>query len=167
MALALAGYRGSITLIDQGANQSIKEYDLREATVYADALTDLQTIAGLLAPTTDAAVRGYSLTTLYLESAFSLPTGGVQIENIAELVLNIAGQPLKSARAQIPAPADTIFQSSSGKGYNIVDPSGAVYAYVNGVWGPTGVAYISDGEQTPSLNPVRSGKRIHRASRNG
>jgi len=166
MALVLTGYRGSIKLMDQGANHSTKEYDLREQVVYADAFADLQTIAGLIAPITDAAVQMYSLTTMYVDDAFALPTGGVQIENIAELVLNIAGQPLKTARAQIPAPADAIFQASTGRGYNIVD-TGDVYAYVNGVWGPTGVAYISDGEQTPSLNPTRSGKRIHRASRNG
>jgi hypothetical protein len=167
MAIVLGGYSGIVTLVDQGANTVHKKYDLREPTVYADALADLQTIVGLLTPITDAVVRGYVVHAHYVEDTFAYPTGGTQIENLAEFVLRLDTDEYKTAIHTVPAPDDDIFINSAGPGYNTVDPTGDVYAYINGVFGPTGVAYISDGETTPTSGVILSGKRVHRASRKG
>lgn len=168
MALTLAGYSGQITLIDQGGNRAQKIYDLKSAT-FAEALADLQAILALLEPITDARVEGYTVNTNFREDAFSYPTGGTQVENIAELVLVLEAGIDKTAVHRIPAPSDGIFQASAGKGYNIVDINDAqLAAYIEGVFTTTdGVAYISDGETVQDLGSIRAGKRIHRASRKG
>lgn len=169
MAISLLGYKGVITLVDQGGNPAHKVYNLREPTVAADALADLVAIAALLDPITSANIRNYTLHTLYYEDAFGFPTGGVQIENIAELTVLLSAGLNKTAQIQIPAPVDGLFVASAGKGYNTVDiGDSALFAYVDGVYGETGgLAYISDGEMVADLAGIQSGKRVHRRSRKG
>lgn len=168
MALVASGFEGSITLVDTGGNRSRKEYSLRAAT-YTEALADLQAILALLMAITDAVVEKYRVVTVYSEDAFAYPTGNVQVENIAEVVLLLSTGVGKTATHQIPAPIAGIFQSAAGKGYNVVDVSDSgLFAYIDGTFSATdGVAYISDGETVTDLAAIQSGKRVHRASRRG
>lgn len=169
MALAFAGFVATVILKDQGGNTAVKEYELREATTHATALSDLSDIVALLDAITDAVVFGYDLRTVYREDNFAFPTGGVNVENIAEITALIEGGAGKTATIKIPAPNVGIFLGSAGKAYNNVDLSDtALFAYINGTYGDTaGLAYISDGETLQDSNPIQSGKRVHRASRTG
>lgn len=168
MALVLSGFTGVVTLVDQGGKVVRKEYELREAATYATALADLQTIVSLLDPITNAAIRGYSIRTEYEDDAFAFPTGGVEVENVAQLIVALETEN-KYEKIFIPAPIDGIFLASFGKGYDVVDVGdAALFAYVDGVYSTTdGVAYISDGETVKDLAAIQSGKRIHRASNLG
>jgi hypothetical protein len=170
MALVFSRYEGVIHLRDRGGNHAFKEYDLREATLHADALADLAAIVALLDPITNAAVQGYTVRTVYEEDAFAFPTGDSQVENIARVVALIDGAEVgKTVNIEIPAPVDGIFMGSAGKPYNIVDVGdSALFAYTDGVYATTGgLAYISDGETIADTNALVSGKRIHKKSKNG
>jgi len=170
MALVFSGFRGRVTLRDQGGNYAFKEYDLREATTHADALSDLSAIVALLDPITNAVIQGYSLSTIYEEDGFAFPTGGVQIENLARVTALLDSDEVgKTVTIEIPAPVDGIFMGSAGKSYNIVDVGdSALFAYTDGVYATTGgLAFISDGETIQDTNALVSGKRVHKKSNNG
>jgi|EndMetStandDraft_4_1072995.scaffolds.fasta_scaffold102740_3 hypothetical protein len=170
MALTFLKYAGVIHLRDRGGNHAFKEYDLREATTYADALTDMAAIVALLVPITNARVQDYYVKTVISEDAFAFPTGDSQVENVARIVALLDSDEVgKTVNIEVPAPVDGLFMGSAGKPYNIVDVGdSALFAYTDGVYATTGgLAYISDGETIADTNALVSGKRIHKKSNNG
>jgi hypothetical protein len=164
MALVTAGFVLRVVLIDNGGNTAVREYDL-VATTAANAATAAATILAALDAVTDAVVKSYTIGEVFVEDALSLPASGVQIENLAEIVLQITDDPLKKVVISIPAPVAGLFVGSSGPSANIVDVNdSALIAYAQ-TWEGVGEATISDGESITL--PIISGKRVHRASRKG
>ena len=166
MALVLSGYTGRIKLMDTGANVSWKEYELT-ATTFADALSDTQAILALLTPLTTANVERYSVNTVFAEDAWVWPQN-TQVENIAEITVVLAEGIGQTEQIQIPAPVAAMFQTTVGKGSNVVNIAYApLVAYVGIYESGTGYATISDGEFVAATNNIASGKRVHRKSRRG
>src|SRR5688572_26853416 len=124
MALVSSGFVLRVVLIDNGANQVTREYDLVAADMAA-AETATTAILAALDAVTDAVIKSYTVGEQYVEDALTLPASGVQVENIAEVVLQIVDDPLKKAVISIPAPVAGIFVATSGTGANIVDVNDA------------------------------------------
>jgi len=164
MALVANGFALNVTLTDQGGNDTSRTYDLNSADA-ATAALDAATVMAALGNVTDAKVKAYSIASKFIDNSFTLPTGGVQVENQAKIGLTISGLPNKRGYVTIPAPKDTIFVGASGAAYNQVDFADlSVIAFVD-LFSTGGVAYISDGETGTTVNPV--GKRIHVRSNKG
>lgn len=163
MALAAAGFKGTMSIVDNGRNNSTKTYDLTAATI-ADALTDMAAIVAAFVAVSDAAVVSYTVQSLFEEGSLTLPASGVQLEDIALLTASIVGQPLKSATISIPAPKPAIFLGTSDEAADIVDVNDVALDAYFSLFQLNGEAYVSDGESALAL---RTGRRIHRGSRRG
>lgn len=163
MALTFDRFELTVTLIDSGANQSTKTFALNTSD-YDDAILARDEILSALDAASDAKISGYRLSFVGVENAFSLPLGGVEIENQALLVFLLDGFANKAATFIIPAPNDGLFVSSTGKNRNVVDTSDAAIIAIRDLFTSSGVATISDGE---TVDIVQSGKRIHRRSSRG
>ena len=166
MALVSAGWELSVTLVDSGNDTSTKRYALQSATAAA-AATDAATIIAALDAISTATIRSYSLGEKFEEDAFTFPTL-TEIENQAEIVVRLATLN-KFATLYIPAPSASIFVAGSGDGFNIVDGTDTLVGNYLALFNSGAEAYLSDGEFiTPTVaNRFKSGKRIHKASKNG
>lgn len=167
MALASAGFKLVVSLIDAGRDQSNLTYDLVAAT-YADAVTASGTILGLLDAVTDGVVKSYSIIEKYVEGSLVLPAGTVEMENRAVITCQINANPLKTATVVIPAGVIGLYQSTTGAGHNLIDVNDAdLLAYLN-IWQVSGaLAQLSDGEYLDDTAVIVSGKRSHRSNSNG
>lgn len=180
MALASQGFQASIKLVDAGGNTSVLRPDIVAAD-FATALTNAQAVATAVAAVSDALVAGLTVSQKFAEDTDTYGAAGSEVENIAQIVtpLETAG---KYATFKIPAPADAIFVGTVGPDRNKVDTANAdVLTYIGlftdktgyaGTAGADAIALVSDGEKVKPNNAadapyIDSGKRIHRASRNG
>lgn len=167
MAITSDGFKGSITLVDNGNNQSTLQYDLVGAD-FAAALADMTAIVAALDPLTDAVVKTWTVGEKYSEKALTLPIGGVQVENVALVSVRITGHDDKYGQFRIPAPVAGLFSASSGDLANVVDPNDADLSTYGAIFGAGGHATISDGETIQGVSgQTTKGKRIHRGSRKG
>jgi hypothetical protein len=162
MAFVANGFFMSVTLVDNGNNQTVKTYDL-QGTDLTEATTNAGTILTNLALVTDATIKGYSIGSKFTNDSFTFPAAGVHIEDIALISLSITDDPTKSATIAIPAPKPGCFVATSGAGANVVENDAPVTAYWE-MFKPSAQAYLSDGE---TAEIFQSGKRIHRGSRRG
>jgi hypothetical protein len=164
MSFVAYGFTGYVTLLDNGGNETSKTYLLQAADAAA-AATAIAAIATALTAVTDATIVAYGSTERVVNDAVTYPSAGVQIENLALVDAAILDEPTKTATFTIPAPKIGIFVGSVGAPANVVDLTDTdLIAYANLFKITTGKAYISDGE---TLDFMKSGKRIHRKSRNG
>ena len=163
MAIAAAGFKGTLTVVDNGRNSTTKTYMLKSANIGA-AITDMADIVTAFAAVSDAAIVGYTVQALFEEGALALPASGVQLEDTALITCTIVGEPLKSASFSIPAPKPSIFVGLSEENANIVNTENAAVDAYFSVFQLNGQAYISDGE---SAQTMKKGRRVHRGSRNG
>jgi len=164
MAFVSSGFEMVLTLIDTGANTSTKRFDLTSAD-YTEALADAVEIRTRILAATDANVSGYMVCEKFYDDAFSLPLGGVEIENQAMFVYQLDGDPRKKATFFLPAPKSGVFVSTTGKNRNVVNTTATIVTDIRTIFdNVTGMATISDGE-TALL--IESGKRIHKRSSKG
>lgn len=163
MAFVSAGWRLSATLADNGGDTTTKTYELTSADA-AEAATDGAAVIAALGGVSDCEILSYYWYEQFVEETPLLPAAGVQIEDLALLTFELAGNPLKSATHTIPGPKQTIFQTSTGAGANIVDTADAAVVAYRSLFQANGECYISDGEVA---NVLREGRRIHRKSRRG
>lgn len=163
MAKVSTGFTLSVTLIDSGGNTAVREYALTAADAAA-AATASATIMAALDAVTDAEIKSYSIRETFIEDALVLPATA-EVENLAEIVLQIDGNPLKKANISIPAPNAGIFVGAVGPNRNTVDPGDTALVTYATIWVTGQQATLSDGEVIEL--PVLSGKRVHRASRRG
>ena len=163
MALTASGFKGTITIVDNGRNSTTKSYALTAATV-ADAVTDMAAIVAAFSAVSDAAIVSYTVQSLFEESALTLPASGVQLEDLALITCSIVGEPLKTASLTIPAPKPTIFLGLSEDAADIVDVNDAALDAYFSLFQLNGEATLSDGEAALT---IRTGRRIHRGSRKG
>lgn len=164
MALVSAGFEFTVVLEDNGGNTAAKVYDLTSADM-TEALADAAAIIPLLDAVTDATIRSYRVSQKFIEDAFVPPVAGVQVENLASIVLRVSGDPTKKVTHMIPAPNQGIFSGISGKAANEVDPTDVALNDYLSIFLTGQRATLSDGENI-SL-PLFAGKRIHRGSRKG
>lgn len=164
MALVSGGFELVVSLIDNGGNVSNKVYNLDSADAAA-AASDAGTVLTALQGVTQAVVKSYRVSQVFVEDNLVLPAGMVQVENIAEIVMQLTSSPLKKVAHAIPAPNPAIFVGTQGPSANIVDTDNTALVDYASIWLVSGPATISDGEKIEL--PILSGKRIHRASRRG
>ncbi len=179
MALASQGFQASIKLVDAGGNVATLRPDIVGAD-FATALANAQAVAAALAVISDALVAGLTVSQKFAEDTETYGAAGSEVENIAQIVtpLETAG---KYATFKVPAPADAIFVGTVGPDRNKVDTANTdLLTYIGLFTDKTGyttpgadaIALVSDGEKVKPNNTadvpyIDSGKRIHRASRNG
>ena len=163
MALVSNGFWLSVTLRDNGGNDTTRTYQLSAADATAAGADTVNILAALNA-VTDAVIVSWFNYQRFVEDAFVYPASGVEIENLALLEFDLVDHPEKSATITIPAPAPGIFVSLSGGGANTVDLADAAVIAYAALFQTGGEVLISDGEVADTLV---AGRRIHRASRRG
>lgn len=159
------GWELNVTLIDNGGNTSTLSYSL-VAIDYTAAAAAAATILTRIGNVTNAVVKGYSIVQRYIENALTLPGSGVQVEDRATVVLQIAGDPLKKVTVNIPAPKAGIFVGTSGESADVIDTSDTDLQAYASTFHTGGLATISDGEFVDDAvrAGVEKGKRTHRRS---
>jgi hypothetical protein len=169
MALVSKGYYLNVTLVDSsGENKATLRYEMTSAD-FATLVTDVATVLAELAPVTDAVIVAYSFGERFGEDSSFVAAEGVQIEDVAAVSSRLDATQEKWATLRIPAPAIGIFETATGTGSNIVDPTDAdLQDYLGLFVTTTGICTLSDGESLliPGASNTK-GKRIHRASRRG
>lgn len=167
MTLAQQGWRLDIESIDTGGNTTRRRYDLIATDTDGDAaavFTAVATIIAAFIAASDAVIKNYTIGVVFAESALTLPAAA-EVENNLQVTAKIDGLPNKSATFEIPAPKGTLFQQSTGAGWNLPDfADTALSNYVN-LFKSTGVAFISDGEHIVAQDI--KGKRVHHKSNKG
>lgn len=168
MALVSDGFYLTVTLMDSGLNTSTLNFDLVAAD-HATAVTDSATVIAALSAVTQAEIKAYSISNRFYEDNISVPIAGIQIENQALVVVQLASSPLKKASIRIPAPSPDIFLALTGEGSNTVDVLNAELVDYVDIWQETGgIATLSDGEAiNDGLAAILRGRRVHRASNKG
>lgn len=163
MAFVSSGWWFVVQLADNGGDVTTKTYQLNSEDA-EEAATDSAAVLSALTAVTDCEVLSYFTYEKFVEDTPLLPGNGVQIENLALLVFELAGNPLKSATHTIPGPKIGIFNSSTGPGANVVNTAHTDVVAYRSLFQNAGPCYISDGEKA---NLLREGRRIHRKSRRG
>jgi len=165
MAFTSAGWKLSISFIDNGGDVTVRTYDLLSAD-YDAAVLDTAAMILAVDAIVDSVIIDYHYYENFVQDALVLPAAGVQNENQALLSYTIEGNPLKSATQSLPSPVIGIFTAASGHGANVVDVSDAALltwaAFF--ITGAGQKATISDGETAASLD---SGRRRHVRNRRG
>jgi len=169
MTLSQDGFYLTIQMRDSGENKTSRTFQMT-ATTFTDAETDAAAVLEGWNALTDAEIIGYTISARYVETAPVLPAAGIQIENTAEVVVNIEGSATKKASFNIPAPttspAPGVFLSATGVNSNVVNTSfTALTAFVaNFASLGNNRLLISDGEHADGVN---KGFRVHKKSRRG
>lgn len=157
MAYVSAGWRLSVTLMDNGYDKVTKTYDLTSADA-TEAAADTATVIAALDPVTGCVIIEYHYYEVFNNNAVVDPAAGVQKEDQALLTFEVVGIPGKHVTHSIPAPVIGIFTAASGKGANIVDLTDNDLISYRALFQAGGVCTISDGETAAVLV---SGKRRH------
>lgn len=163
MAFVSRGWFGYVTLVDNGGNETTKRYEL-QATDDTEAGTAMTAILAALGGVTDSLLLDYSYGEKFAQDSGSYPGVGVQIENLALIQTDIAGDIAKTATYTIPAPKTVVFLGTSGPNANVVNVAGAAVLAYQALFMTGGSSYISDHEIAAT---IQKGKRIHRASNRG
>lgn len=163
MALVSVGWRGNVTLLDNGGNQTTKSYELT-GTDATEAAADMTAILAALGGVTDALVLGYTFGEAFAQDSGAFPASGVEIQNLALIDTSIVGELTKTATYTIPAPKPAIFVALAGDGANVVNTVNAAVVAYQAIFATGGHATISDGEVAAN---IIGGRRIHRRSRRG
>lgn len=163
MALTANGFDLTVTLVDNGGNNSTLTYNLIAAD-HATALTATAAVIAALNAVTNSVISGYNIRTKYSESAFAYPAAGIENEDKASISVLLDGLGNKKANIKIPAPVIGIFTSASGWGANVVDISDADLLTYLGLFEDGGECTISDGEY---MDVPLTGKRVSAKSNTG
>jgi hypothetical protein len=165
MALTQQGFWLTIEMRDSGDNRTSKSFEMTAATAAA-AETDAAAIIILWNALTDAEILGYTVSNRYVETAPAIPSAGVHIENVAEVLLQIEGSAVKRAVLSVPAPVAGMFEGATGENSNIVDTAFQALVDFVASFGTLGnnTLLISDGEHADG---IAKGRRVHRKSRRG
>jgi len=167
MTLTQQGWRLDIEAIDTGGNTTRRRFDLiatDDAGDASDVFTAVATVIAAFIGASDSVIKNYTVGAYYVEDALTLPAAA-EVENNLQVTAKIDGLPNKSATFEIPAPKGTLFQQTTGAGWNLPDFTDTALAnYVN-LFKSTGVAYISDGEHIVAKDI--KGKRVNNKSNKG
>ena len=150
-----SGFYLSVTLTDNGNNDSTLDYELRAAD-YAAALTAKTAILAALAGVSGSEIKSTILSYRDEEDAFAFPASGVENETKARIVYQLDGS-TKKGNYDIPAPVAGIFQTPAGDGANVVDILVTALIAYNDIFEAAGQAFISDGED---MGFMLKGRRV-------
>lgn len=176
MAMVSTGFYLYVTLADAGANTSTMSFKLWDGAGapadYTAATASATAILAALEPITDAAVKGYSVQERFADDAFALPGAGVNVEERASVVVQLATDPFKKSQMVIPAPSIGIFKGTSGDSLNDIDPTDTDLRAFVALANDAGAAKftISDGEFVDASyanQGIVRGSRTHRRSSRG
>ena len=177
--LTSAGFYAKFSLRDRAGNQATIGPQVVGADI-ATAKANAASLVTLINAVTDALIYSYTITEKFVDDTDTIAATDCQVENIASVVVELETGGKKHA-LRIPAPSIGIFKGTSGEDMNVVDTADAdLIAYVEAFTDKTGytvpgadaIALLSDGEKvlpdnTNDVPKIKSGKRIHRASRSG
>ena len=163
MVLVTQGWWLAATLVDNGANSSTLQYQLRSADA-TEAAADASAVISALNSITDAVISDYYIKHKYSENALVYPAAGVQNEDKASITVLLSGGGNKKGNLKIPAPVIGVFTAASGGGANVVDMSDVDLNIYLDLFKTASECYISDGEDLVS---GVSGKRISAKSNFG
>lgn len=167
MASVSTGWRVVMSFVDTGGNETTRTAQLVATDTAGDAtavFADVATIVAAYVAATDAALKGYFVAKNYVEDALTLPAAA-EVENNLQITAKIDGIPNKSATIEIPAPKVTMFQQTTGVGYNQPDFADSLLAAIVNLYDDNGIAYVSDGERITAQGI--KGKRVHHKSNKG
>lgn len=137
------GFFLTITIMDTQGDTSQLRYEMQSAD-FATALTDAGTVLTAVNAMTDGVITSYQIAQVMDEDSVSFPANA-DVSQRASLTFQLANS-AKKASLQIPAPAQAIFQATSGPGNGIVDSTSAPIALYAPLFQSGGQLYISDGE---------------------
>lgn len=163
MAIVSGGYRLSVTVMDNGGDQTTRTFDLTAADD-ATAATDSATVLAAFMALTDGVQVSHTLEHVFVNDAISFPASGVENQNQALLDFLLADDPTKHATKSIPAAKPGIFMSTSGPAAEIVDTADAAVIAFAALFLDAGEATLSDGESADALT---GGHRRHVRSNHG
>lgn len=155
-----SGFWLSVTLVDNGDDKAIKDYELTSAD-YATALTDTAAVLAAIALTSGSTISGYNLSLRMTEDSFVYPVSGIENQNKARVVVQLTTGTEK-ATIDIPAALPSLFQAVAGSDANLVDLSSAGWLAYSALFSTGNECFISDGE---ILNFSVRGRRV--SSRKG
>lgn len=165
MALVSSGFWLSVTLVDNGANQTTLSWQANPLTV-----TDLVTAEAArdslledLIQITDARVSGTRLSVVQYEDELTYPPAGVENENKASVTYLIQDSN-KRGNFKVPAPVQDIFVNTAGPSANVVDVTENIVTTYADNFRSVGGWLVSDGEH---LQTLLKGKRISSKNNNG
>jgi len=168
MAIVPLGWFLHTEWVDTGNNKTSRDFDLVATDTADDAAAVFTDVAAILAAyiaASDAVMTNYSVGKRFAEGSVTLPAAA-EVENNLQVSAKIAGIPNKSAVFEIPAPKVTLFQATTGVGYNQADFADTLLSAVVALYTVAGnKAYISDGEQI-TVQGIK-GKRVHHKSNKG
>lgn len=139
-----SGWWLTVTLVDNGADKSTLQYELTSADAAAAAV-DSAAILAALGNMSESVVSGYNTSQRFEENAFVYPASGVENQNKARIVVQLAGS-TKKATVDIPAPDPLIFAGTTGSQANVVNLSDTPVLVYMALFQAAGEAFISDGE---------------------
>lgn len=148
------GFFLTVTLYDRNQDDAPLTYELRSADMAA-AEADALIVLAALDPVTQGIPVSYSVQKRYVQSPISLPAGG-EMQIKARVAFRLAGGQ-GNETFDIPAPAEGIFVSPTGKSNNIVDVTDTdLITYAN-LFKASGKCFISDGED---LDEMTEGRKV-------
>jgi hypothetical protein len=170
MAFVLAWYESVFQLVDRGGNSTTRTYRQRQTDTagdISDLITAQNTVLTALDAITDCVIKSVRLARVTFNDAFALPAvDSAEVEMHALITAKIFTNPLKSATIDVPGPNIGIFQGTTGKPFNQVDPADtALVTFLNEFTGATPDFLVSDGEAITQVD--LAGKRTHSRSTKG
>lgn len=165
MAIVTKGFELSITVADNGANESTLSWEMNPATTadFAAAQAGRDALITDLDAVTDSVIVGNRLTEVQYNDAVAYPVAGVENENKASVTYLIEDTNDKG-NFKIPAPVIGLFVNPTGPSANIVNvQAAALIAYADN-FRTTGQFLVSDGQ---NLQTILKGKRISAKNNNG
>lgn len=165
MAIVTAGYELSVTLADNGANQSTLSWEANSAVVtdFTIAQTQRDNLVTDLLAISDCIFISSRLAEVQYNDSIAYPVAGVEIENKASITYLIDGTKDKG-NLKVPAPNQDIFVNPTGPSANVVDVGDPLVTNYCDNFRVTGGWFVSDGQ---SLITVLKGKRISAKNNNG
>jgi hypothetical protein len=162
MALVSTGFWGSISVMDNGGQVSVLQYQLTSIDAVT-ALADIATIRARLEAIIDGEVIRQVYSERFDEASIVFPAAGIEIQNKASLTASLVGR-VQKANLKVPTPIIGIFTAPTGGGANVVNLTNAALVAYFSSFQTGGEALISDGEVADAL---LAGKRIHAKSNLG
>ncbi|AXH77632.1 MAG: hypothetical protein [Caudoviricetes sp.] len=153
------GYFLTVTLQDRNMDYATLTYELR-ATNDIEAEAERAAIFTALGDVSQGVIVGYALSERYVNDSIGIPAAG-EVEVKARVSYQMKDS-FHKGTFDIPAPKETIFVATTGKGNKVLDITNAdVIAYAD-VFRAAGVSYIGGGN---SLEYLLEGRKV--TSRSG
>lgn len=165
MAIVTKGFELSITVADNGANESTLSWEMNPATTadFTAAQAGRDALMTDLAAITQSIIVGNRLTEVQYEDSVAYPVSGVENENKASVTYLITGTNEKG-NLKIPAPVPDVFVAATGPSANVVNTASTQLINYTDNFRIVGQFMVSDGQ---FLQTVLKGKRISAKNNNG